>query len=362
MAGSICKSGRAGADRFPRCHPGAHHAGNACRVRGLAGRRPAKDAERQARKDAQAAARKKTVLLARRVKTEAVPSLRRERRAHPLRPKQARPAPATRAKTLIGEVSLRAGAGVESLSAASIGPGITTGSRASHAGSFHRGQKPSVHAACAALRLSLDERAGTGADGVCADVDAGVMVDDCAGVSAAAHGADHAADDQGQTLANGCAVLCLGQLGLGVATTLCSGGLVSKATMGFPVWVLVTAWLLGAFQAVAMLLLSALTLLGLWALDAFNATPGRTFELTALLYMLGMLGLALMTALIARASLSRREQKVWTCWLRWKPASMSCASSSARWNSTREHCHHRPGAEDRLRQRGFSGAYRLYAQ
>lgn len=96
---------------------------------------------------------------------------------------------------------------------------------------------------------------------------------------------------------------------LGVATTLCSGGLVSKATMGFPVWVLVTAWLLGAFQAVAMLLLSALTLLGLWALDAFNATPGRTFELTALLYMLGMLGLALMTALIARASLSRREQK-----------------------------------------------------
>lgn len=135
------------------------------------------------------------------------------------------------------------------------------------------------------------------------------MVDDCAGVSAAAHGADHAADDQGQTLANGCAVLCLGQLGLGVATTLCSGGLVSKATMGFPVWVLVTAWLLGAFQAVAMLLLSALTLLGLWALDAFNATPGRTFELTALLYMLGMLGLALMTALIARASLSRREQK-----------------------------------------------------
>ena len=94
-----------------------------------------------------------------------------------------------------------------------------------------------------------------------------------------------------------------------VLTILETGGLVSKATIAFPVWVVITAWLLGAHQVLAMLVLSVLALAGLWGVDAFNATESRTFPLTSLLYVLGMLGLALMSTLIARASLGRREQK-----------------------------------------------------
>ncbi|WP_218240235.1 putative bifunctional diguanylate cyclase/phosphodiesterase [Comamonas fluminis] len=94
-----------------------------------------------------------------------------------------------------------------------------------------------------------------------------------------------------------------------VATILASGGMVSKATIAFPVWVVITAWLLGASQVVGMLLLSTLTLVGLWGFDTFNVTESRSFPLTALIYVLGMLGLALISTLIARASLSRREQK-----------------------------------------------------
>lgn len=94
-----------------------------------------------------------------------------------------------------------------------------------------------------------------------------------------------------------------------VGTILCSGGMVSKSTMAFPVWVVVTAWLLGVSQALGVLVLSALALLALWSIDSLNNMSGGDFPLVSLLYVLGMLGLALMTTLIARTSLARREQK-----------------------------------------------------
>ena len=54
---------------------------------------------------------------------------------------------------------------------------------------------------------------------------------------------------------------------LAAATVWYSGGMVSKATMAFPVWVTITAWLLGVRHALVMMGASALALL-----DYLNAS------------------------------------------------------------------------------------------
>jgi diguanylate cyclase (GGDEF)-like protein/PAS domain S-box-containing protein len=97
--------------------------------------------------------------------------------------------------------------------------------------------------------------------------------------------------------------------GLAVATVWFSGGMVSKATMAFPIWVIITAWLLGVRHALAMMFASALALLVFWAFNHFDESSTHSFPLVALLYVLGMLGLAVMTTLMARTSLGRRVQK-----------------------------------------------------
>ena len=96
---------------------------------------------------------------------------------------------------------------------------------------------------------------------------------------------------------------------LAVATVWFSGGMVSKATMAFPIWVIITAWLLGVRHALAMMFASAVALLVFWAFNHFDETRTHNFPLVALLYVLGMLGLAVMTTLMARSSLGRRVQK-----------------------------------------------------
>lgn len=98
---------------------------------------------------------------------------------------------------------------------------------------------------------------------------------------------------------------------LAVATVCGSGGMLSKATMAFPVWVVMTAWLLGMRHSLVMMGMSAVALMVFWSQDQMHigGFAQQTYPLTALLYVLGMLGLAVVTTLMARFTLNRRVQK-----------------------------------------------------
>ncbi|WP_415795778.1 putative bifunctional diguanylate cyclase/phosphodiesterase [Comamonas aquatilis] len=91
-----------------------------------------------------------------------------------------------------------------------------------------------------------------------------------------------------------------------------SGGMDSKAVMALPVWMVITAWLLGFAHTLVMLVLSVALLLLFWALDHLGISQLPAEQIlgaAGLFYVLGMLGLAVAATLMARASLGRQALK-----------------------------------------------------
>lgn len=99
---------------------------------------------------------------------------------------------------------------------------------------------------------------------------------------------------------------------LAVAIVGWFGGLNSQAILALPVWMGITAWLLGFAHTLVMLALSVAVLLLWWALEPFGSNrtlAEQALGLAGLLYVLGMLGLAVAATLMARSSLSRQALK-----------------------------------------------------